>query len=499
VSKPEITVIYPLIDVRGQASDRVRSWTQQQALARDRFRVIVVSDGKEPSQDQGVREVLAPSDELVHIANGGDAEMWNFGASLANTSWLMFVEGHSTARPGCLEAVCKWTTSSPPTVAGNVDTHHRDDTIMARLSDRWFGLIHQRWRSPGEWARIHRAGFVIRADAFRRLGGFEGEYGQFSAPLLSARIHSGGDTIASIPGAAVVHQDDERMRDHHFDTADHVRGECDARARVDAIFFERFFGHWPIWTNQLSYRPAIAGAMTRALLATALAHPVRLYEMVPSLPARLGQLLLPLGPRIALNRLAVALDEFAVERLPIPAAWQWSRFLRAHARVVYLTQLEWIRGRMNSLSAPAATDRLPVEHLGPEAIVGMHALETHGGRRLRWSEPVLLLHLVLPEQGCELRIETGNVRGNPLDYVISVYVGGRKLPRAMLASDDDGTLVLSVPASFAASAAKGIVLVCSPFCPIRRGLPNRRRLGMPVMSIGCVPLSGATRMTSVAA
>jgi hypothetical protein len=167
--------------------------------------------------------------------------------------------------------------------------------------------------------------------------------------------------------------------------------------------------------------------------------------------------------------------------------------------VVYVTQLEWIRGQRKSLAALAAADRLPVEQLGPDMIVGMHAFEARGGRRFRWTEPVVLLRLASADADYEVRFDTGNLRGNPLDYVICVCAGGRRLPRTMLASEGDGTLIIRVPASFAAAATSGIVVVCSPYYPVRRGLPNRRRLGMPLLSIACVPSGGATRRSSVAA
>jgi hypothetical protein len=34
------------------------------------------------------------------------------------------------------------------------------------LSQRGFDMIHARWGAPGEWPRVSRSGFVIRADVF---------------------------------------------------------------------------------------------------------------------------------------------------------------------------------------------------------------------------------------------------------------------------------------------------------------------------------------------
>ena len=172
---------------------------------------------------------------------------------------------------------------------------------------------------------------------------------------------------------------------------------------------------------------------------------------------------------MALHRLIIALDELAVERLPLSAKWRWSRFLRAHARVVRLAQLEWIRGRAGAPTIPLAPGRLPIEQLGPDTIVGVHALEEHLGRLFRWSEPVVQLHLAPFEREHELRIETGGIRGDPLAAVVAVILDRRLLPKKMLSSDGDGTLVLRLPSSRRPAAGSDVIIVCAPLAPARTG------------------------------
>jgi hypothetical protein len=479
-----VTVAYPLINPRGRAADRVRTWTHGQTLARGRYRVVVASDGADPSQEREVEALLGPRDELVRVPGAPDAALCNAGAARASTPWLVFTEGHCLADPGCLEALVRWVAASPAEAAGNFVIQHDGDHLLARLSRRWFGLIQARWRAPGEWPRVHRSGFAIRTDVFEAVAGFEPQYGQFAPPLLSARLHARGVAIGQIADAAVVHIDDERMRDHHADTADHGRGELAARSRADPVFFERYFGHAPIWANH----PRL---MARAVLAAAIACPDRGRELAASLRSLAGATVVGVAPRVALHRLAIALDELAVERLPLPAGWQWSRFLRAHARVVHCAQLEWVRRHHALPAPPMASGRWPIESLGPDTIVGVHGLEEHGGRRFRWTEPVVLLRLAPPEGEHELRIETGGLRGRPREAVVAVVAGGRVLPRALLADDDEGTLVVRFPSRWSAAARNGIVLVCSPLVPARQGVSDPRRLGLPVLSVAIAPVRAA--------
>jgi hypothetical protein len=495
---PLITVVYPISDVRGRAVDRVRTWTSAQTLSRERYRVLVVSDGADVSQEREVEPLLGAQDALARAAGGRDAALWNHGAARAGTPWILFTEGHCLAAdPDCLGAVARWIATGPRDDVGNLRVAHPDDYVVARLSRRWFDEVQAGWRGPGEWPRVHRAGFAIRADAFFAVGGFEPGYGQFAAPLLSARLHARGFTVGQVPGAAVVHVDDRRMRHHHADTADHVRGELDARARLDAAFAERYFGHAPAWTNRLRHQPGVARLMARAALAAAVARPDRGRELAGLLAPLVARAVVGLAPRIAAHRLAVALEEAAVERLPLPDRWRWARVLRAHARVVHLGRLEWLRRHAGATPPRAGVGRWPIEALGPDTAVGLHALEERDGRRFRWTEPVALLRLATPDGEHELRIETGGLRGGVADAVLAVVVGGRALPRALVSGDGDGALVVRLPPRWAAAAREGIVLVCSPLVPARAGAADPRRLGLPVLSVALLPAPARAAVPAV--
>lgn len=454
---------------------------------------MVASEGADPSQEREVEALLGPQDALMRVPGACDAALWNAGAARAGTPWLVFTEGHCRADPGCLEAVAQWVTTGPVEGAANFVVRHDGDSLLSRLSERWFGEIDAQWRAPGAWRRVHRAGFAIRAEVFEAVGGFEPRYGQFAPPFLSARLHARGVAIGDILDAAIVHEDSERMRSHHADSANHARGEFEARSRTDPVFFERYFGHAPLWANQLRCRPASARVMVRAVVAAAVASPGRLGTLAARLRSLASPAVVGVTPQMMLHRLAVAFDELAVGRLPLPAAWRWSRFLRAHARVVRLAQLDWVRRQDGSPPVRRAVGRWPVESLGPETIVGVHGLEQLGDRPFRWTEPVVLLRLAPPEGEHELHIETGRLRGCPLDAVVAVVVGGRVLPRALLAADEHGRLVIRLPSGWSAAARDGTVLVCSPLDAAQGRPPDPRPLGLPVLSIAVTPRHAGPR------
>jgi hypothetical protein len=96
---------------------------------------------------------------------------------------------------------------------------------------------------------------------------------------------------------------------------------------------------------------------------------------------------------------------------------------------------------------------------------------------------------IAPRQtACELRLETGGIRGDPLAFLIAVVIAGRALPGKYCTSDDKGTLTIHLPAAFAAAANDGVVLLCDPLSPARAGMADGRTLGLPVTSIAIGPL-----------
>lgn len=477
-----MTVIFSMIAPRGRVADHVRTWTHGQTLARERYRVVVGSDGTDPAQEREVEALLGRRDEPVRVPGAVDAALWNAGAARAGTPWLVFTEGHCRADARCLEAIARWIAAGPTAPAANLTVDHDEHSRLSRLSHRWFDETHEGWRRPGEWPRLYRAGSVIRADAFAAAGGFEPRYGQFAVPLLSARLHAIRLPIESIADAVVVHGDAVCMREHHDDMADYVRGEMDARSVNDPVFFERYFGHAALWANRLRYRWSVAGTLVRAVAVSAMTRPHQWRALAGCL-GPLGLAPLSPGPRAAWARLLTRLDRVLVDRAPMPDGWLWKRYRRAHARVIRLAQIEWMRRQFEPEPARRGLGRWPIETLGPETIVGVHALEEHGGRRFRWTEPVALIRLIPPRGDHELRLETGGLRGDPLAALIAVIVGGRPLPSALLGRGAGETLTIRLPQAWSAAAARGIVLVARPLVPPRRETHETRRLGLPVLSV----------------
>jgi Glycosyltransferase like family 2 len=469
-SPAEITVIYPMIELRGDMISPLRSWTREQTLARERYRVIAVLGGVDRAQAATIEPLLGPDDELLPVPDRSFAALLNAATARARTSWLVITEGHCIAQPGCLDEVMRWIKANPDAQIGNFELAHLDKGIVTRLAARWYDEMLAQWRTPPNWEHAISGGFAIRASLLDEVGPQEPAFEAFSPHMQSALLRSRGVKVVNVPRAAVIHLDERTMTEVYDSTERYARGELIARSQIDPAFMERYFGAPYLWTNRARLERGTALAMMGALIIAARNSPRRCAALAGAFASLLGETAGGVLLRIALNRLMLAFYAMAIERLPLPDGMRFRHFLRAHQQVVRLTQLQWLHRNPMSSTAALSEGRWAIEELGPSDIVGVHGLEEFDGRRFRWTEPVAMIRMAPRQTACELRLETGGIRGDPLASLIAVVIAGRALPRKYCTNDDKGTLTILLPAPFAAAAKDGVVLVCEPLSPAHEGI-----------------------------
>lgn len=479
-TNPRFTVIYPEFDVRGHASEHLRAWVEKQTLARDRYRVVVVL-APDSEEESAVRKQLGPEDKVVFQAADEDTVMWNAGAAVADTPWLVFTEGHCPAEPDCLEALDRWLSTAPDAKIGNFAIRHPDNYLMAMLSERWFGEQIEKWEAG--WPRIHRAGYAIRRDVFEELGGYS-KFGQFSPPLLSAKFHSAGYSMTTVPGASVTHVDDKDLFGHHFDTIDFVRGECAAREVEDPVFFEKYFGHSAASGNRLARSPDKVRDFVAAALRAIFKNPHCLASLGPATAKLLSKAIKESEFSIAMSEAITMLEEAILLQLPLPKEWRYKWFVRAHRRVVETEKLRHAIRRSQSSSPGLTLGSHAIEELGPSDLGGVYSLERIDGRHFRWSECFLTLRFS-PDTAVEsIRFDTGNLRPDKKFGVILAACGTLPLPAYCIKSQRNGNLVIQIPKGFPSSAKEnGISLLIDPLRTAGQEPIEERQLGLPIFSI----------------
>lgn len=486
---PRITVIVPLIDTRGDAAEHIRSWTQDQSLSRERYQVIVAAPPGDVELERRVSEVLTRHDRLL-LVEGDEIGLYDAAAAEADASWLLPTESHCLGQRDCLAEIVRAIEEEPELEALTLDHGHIVHNAVDELCARWFGEVYEAWERPGEWTRLNLVGFAIRRDAYLEEGGLDRRYGLFCSFLLSARMDLRGARIEHLSSARVDHVHTHGIREHHEHTADHAHGACEARATFDRAFCERYFGHAHTWANAGRFRGDVARPTARALTRATIRALGERDSALPALACELARWLpaaaLGARPYLAWRRQRFRAFELAAERLPLPGDASFRQYLRALEEIGQVTELEWIHDHDNRHTpALPAYGRWPVEELNG-ALVPAHGLETHEGRQFRWSEPACLITSEGVRGGGELRIDTGGLRGSPLDYVRDVYVGSRRIPREHL-SEEEGRLHALLPKPDRARGTVPIALISKPLLPVKQGSADSRRLGLPVFSLELLP------------
>ena len=487
----DLSVIVPLIDPRGDAVDHLRTWTHGQTLPRDRYQMVLVADGRHPEAERAVAELLEPHDTITHAGDvdGRDnfyegAGLYDAGAAAAAAPWLVLTENHCEADPNCLAAAAAAIEADPEVDAFTFDHGHMCANEVARMSARWFREVYAEWdKKQGGWTRLNAVGCAIERKAYLDAGGMPAPYGLFSVVLLAARLYEQGRKVGHADGALVHHQHEERMRDHHLHSADHTRGEFDARADLDPAFSERYLGWEAAWARKLRYRPAVArrlaAALARETARAAMRHRQDLPWLIRELVGVLPEAVLGPRPYTLKEHIAFLWNEQIAEHLPFPRGWRWRSYLRGQDRVVRLTQLRWIQDRQRApMDEPLWEAHSPAEALDAGGLVGAYALERQNGSAYRWTEPVSLIRVSGTSGARKLAVGTGGLRGSPLEAVSGVYVGGRRVPRARL-GDEGGRLVVPLPGTESDEPVE-VAVLARPH-PAAPG--DRRRLGLPVFSV----------------
>jgi hypothetical protein len=492
-AQPVVSVLFALFDVRGDPTAHLRSWAQEQTLPRERCQVVVASAADDPAGEAEVEALLAPHDVFVRAPGVSELGLYDVAAQQATAPWIFVTEAHCLGEPDCLAAVLRTIEADPDLDVVTVEIPRVASNYAGRLGARWFGHVYEQW-SALDWKVLPLAGFAVRGEAYRRAGGLDARYGLFAPPALSARLDEQGAKIGSAADARVVHVQPETIEEHHEHSVHFTEGACDFRAEHDPVFCERYFGHPQTWGNRLGFRPEVARPVARGLLGAARGAIARRSDdawwMLRELGARLPTATAGVRPHLLRDALAFNAGEQLLRRLPLPEDRLYPWYLRAQDRVVRLTELRWIRDHVGPPTPPLrTTGSWSAEAVDGGELVGAHGLEYHDGRSFRWTEPVALLRLAPPPGEHLLTIDTGSLRGSPLDYVCAVYAGAHPLPPGDM-QDEDGRLMVRLSPDFAEqAAANGVSLLARPLEPGRQGSPDRRRLGMPVFSIELRPAS----------
>ncbi len=481
---PELAVVVPLENPRGDIADHLRTWTQGQTLARERYQVVVGAGGEYPDAERRLAEQLAPQDALVPATDPSLFGLYKAAAQGASAPLLVVTEAHVLADPECLTTVADAFAADRELDAASFVHRQRAQTPEAELIERWFERAFDAWEFE-DWHRLGAAGFAIRAAVYERADGLEPEMELFAPFFMSARLDEIGARVGHLEGAVVTHVIEDELAEALEHACSYARGECVARARHGERY-ERYFPQPAFWHRRLEYRPEIARSMVAAL-ATAIRQSPReatwlSREMAPRLPASAAG---P-RPRLAWERAVARWHQTVAESHRIPFETRWRSLIASHEHNVGAVGLE-LGAQPNHLPEPVRHPGSLADEGLNGALIGAYRAEGKPEDRFRWTEPVALLRISPPPGAALIRVETGGRRGRPLDYLHGIYCAGRQVPREAITGDEESFEIRLSPALGRVAAATGLVFISRPLVPSKAGSSDRRRLGIPVARIELNP------------
>lgn len=478
-SAPHISIVIPLLDHRGLALDCVGSWTRSQTYPRERFELVLLSDGRDPALDAQVRNLLGPDDRLIVHDTDDETFLYDMGARQACGRWILFSEPHCIAEPHCLAELAEYLATHAVDGACLRSTGITPNWL-AKLEERLYEQGFADFGRAGDWRKVILRGVAIDRDAYLASGGFDYEFGRFAEWALAARLHAQGRRLGYAAGAAVRHLYTTRFDQLMPHVLSFSAGEILYRDHHPAEYCDRYFGIPQEWLKRNAGKRDAARALSRALGRRLLG-----WREWGSKGRLLGRWL---------HQRLTAWTGWSMPRAAAFLALRWAMLccrLRPSDRSFWHMVQQMMRvGRIQGLAqrqttTPPAITRpgsYGISELPEEALVGFHALETWKGAAFRWTGPVAALPIELPAGAYELVLET---RGLGKDWhwpTLQATLDGRRLP----CEADGGHERLRCRFTIDAAQARNqawLAFTCQPVQPWKHGQADARELGMPIFAV----------------
>lgn len=423
-----ISVIVPLIFVRGPTQRAIESWTQRQSLARRRYEVIVVSPGDCRETERLVRGFLDPCDKLVRADTENLYALYDIGIRQSLGRIVMITESHVVATRHCLRNMVQTLDATENEAACCNALSPGNEGYLASMEAMLFSEESNQWIPDGSWRRVHERGFAIYRDTYDRSGGFPHEYGWFAGRAFAARLHEAGVPVTYADNVRVVHFNSVTTKDIIEGARSFVFGELRYRESEPEARVNRYFGHSNALEARARHDRALALIEVRARLDRIknCGWPHRLRAL-PGLAYQTFRCMFGIGlpTTEAWLQAYAARARVALLRLSGPSAGLNAYRDYWHRRLVRCFQLEYCRDNAYTGYEPGPTSirATDIRHL----LTGFHPIEEVNGQLVRWTRSLAAVRVGIPRGATRIRITTIPVE-MPLEHrELALYVDGTKL------------------------------------------------------------------------
>ena len=391
------SVIFPLYDHRDQALICFNSWANTQTYPRDKYQVIVMSDGSEPVIEQAIRSQLFPQDQIIIISPivSPAIEFYDQGVRQSKGEWVIFSEAHSLAEPTCIEkfldyvqreqldgACCRY-------ISINLNN-------FAQMEEKLFAEMLLASSQAGHWNKLHLRGSILKRSAYLGSDGLRPQYGLFAEAHLASILHKKGYKLGYVDNAVVQHFNVTSVKRLTEAVSDYVKGECLYYRDFPEFFNEPYFTEPANWQDQgwldkhVTYHLWVAIGKSLFQLSRGWFH--RFRQWLALLP------FIAVGPKW--NYLKTKVKVFTSGWLCRLSTWYipmlWNQYKYFHSTLlINQTQFQFLLQQYDpTIDLPTVLPigkTLAISSMNKHSTWGFHPHETHQTILFRWTKPAAVM------------------------------------------------------------------------------------------------------------
>jgi len=487
----DISVVIPLYDKRIDEKECFDSWCHQQSLDRDRYEVIVVSNGESPDADSRIKELIGKHDLFLSMPGGNMSDLYDLGARSARGNLLLLTELHCVAKPDFLEKVVEYMDVNDVDGAC-VRTDTPVQNTFGQVEASLFDDLFEEWSGEDDWRKVLVRGFAIYKDKYISAGGIDGRYPRFADWVLAARLHAQGSKLGYAKDAGLIHYYSTQFSQFFPNVRVHIQDECRFRDIESEKFCNQYFGIPPDWSLRNTYNRPWHLKMLKLHLrlittfGTKMNSGRKFLGLLSGVFHHGAKAILGLLPKLAVYNLKLYYYKFLCLFWKNNFNKLKSLYLKSYHSIEDYYRLEYI----NSHSMPTTR---PVENKAHHCIAdidvtslpGFYSVEEVNGDLFRWSTGAAEIVLGMEAGNYRLTFDTKNIIGKPCERLLGVFFNEHYLDIDCGMSENGKFSVRIDSSMFLVGSTQLLQILVVPAQTLFN-VKEKRRLGLPLFTMDCL-------------
>jgi len=487
----DISVVIPLYDKRIDEKECFDSWCHEQSLDRDRYEVIVVSNGESPDADSRIKGLIGKHDLFLSMPGGNMSDLYNLGARSARGNLPLLTELHCIARPDFLEKVLEYMEANDVDGAC-VRTDIPDQNVFGQVEASLFDDLFEEWSGDDDWRKVLVRGFAIYKDKYLSAGGIDGRYPRFADWVLAARLHAQGSRLGYAKEAGLVHYYSTEFSQFLPNVRVHIQDECRFRDTESEKFCSQYFGIPPDWSLRNTYNRPWHFKMLKLHLrlivtASSWSGSVRkILGLLGGISHHGTRAISGLFPKLVLYKLKMYYYKLLCLFWKNNFHKLKSLYLKSYNSIEDYYRLEYIDKHSSPTTRPAENkQQYCISDMDVTSLPGFYGVEEINGDSFRWCTGAAEIVMDIKQGNFQLCFDTKNIAGNPCAGLLGLFFNEHRLDVDCGASEDGKFFAKIDSSMFVEGDSQSLQLLVAP---VRKafGAKEKRRLGLPIFTMDCL-------------